>query len=79
MADDFLNERTRAEDIILGALGFDSDATIVSVTINDEGFTGTGAWSDGEEFEFESDDEPTDIERWALEILTKETGNGKEA
>ena len=76
MADDFLNERTRAEDIILGALGFDSDARILSVSLADDGFVGTATWSDGEEFEFESDDDVTEIERWAIEVLTKEEVDG---
>lgn len=79
MADDFLNEQTRAEDILLGALGFDSDARLLEVRYAEVGFAGVAAWSDGEQFEFESDDELTEMERWAIEILTGNTGNGKKA
>ena len=66
---DFLDERTRAEDILLGTLGFDADAKIVSIELTSEGYRGQGAFSDGENFEFESEDEVTDLERWALNVL----------
>ena len=70
-ADDFLDEHTRAQDILLGSLGFGEDALIVSVSRTDSGYRGVARWSDGEEFEFESDDEPSDLEAWALGILKK--------
>lgn len=71
MNKDFLNEHTRAEDILLGALGFDEDAKIieVSLTSNDH-YSGTACWGDGEEFSFLSDTVVTDLERWAVGILS---------
>ena len=73
MADDFLEERTRAEDILLGGLGFGEDATLLTVVRADDGFTGTGKWPDGEEFEFESEeDELSELELWALGVLLSE-------
>jgi len=69
--DDFLEETTRAEDIILGGLGFGEEAKIVEICFQGEGFTGTGAWTDGVEFEFSSDDELTALEQWAIQVLQK--------
>ena len=70
MKDDFLSERNRAEDIILGSLGFGEEATIVSIALTTEGlYRGTGKWPDGEPFEFESDEQPGELESWALKIL----------
>ena len=69
--DDFLNERTRAEDIILGSLGYDTDAKITHIELSDEGFKGVACWDDGETFEFESDFELTELEIWAVNILSK--------
>lgn len=68
-AEDFLDERIRAQDILLGALGYGEDATILTVKQTETGYSGTARWSDGEEFEFESQDPPTEIEVWALGIL----------
>ena len=70
MAEDCLDERTRAEDILLGALGYDGDARIVSIERTPGGFCGTGKFSDGEDFSFKSDYDLDDLDRWALEILT---------
>lgn len=70
MADSFLSETNRAEDIILGALGFGEDAHIVTVELLPNGYyRGTGRYSDGEVFEFESDVEADELERWAIDIL----------
>jgi len=69
MADDFLSERTRAEDIILGSLGFGQDAKITSIAATAEGFTGQGVFQDGDTFTFENDDELSTLEQWALAIL----------
>ena len=66
---DFLAPGKRAEDILLGALGFGEDARIVSVRRTAEGFAGVGAWPDGEEFPFESEEPPTKLELWALSML----------
>lgn len=68
-ADDFLDERTRAQDILLGALGFGEEAKVITVSKTECGYSGKGAWPDGEEFDFESTDEPSELELWALEIL----------
>lgn len=67
--DDWLNERTRAEDIILGSLGLGDEARISTITETQEGFKGVALFDDGEEFPFESEDELSDLERWALRIL----------
>lgn len=70
-SEDFLDERTRAQDILLGALGFGEDAKIITISQTSCGYSGTGVWPDGDTFEFESTDEPSDLEIWALEILKK--------
>lgn len=70
MAEDCLNERTRAEDVLLGSLGFDSDARIVEVRIEGSQFVGIAEWSDGDRFSFESEDELTELEIWAVGVLT---------
>lgn len=68
--DDILSERNRAEDIILGGLGFGEDASITTVELLESGyFKGSGHFDDGESFEFESDDEATELELWAIDIL----------
>ncbi len=74
MGDDFLEERTRAEDIILGGLGFGEDATLLTIVQTENGFEGTGRWPDGDEFSFECDDEDelSELEKWALQILLSE-------
>lgn len=69
VAEDFLNEKTRAEDIILGSLGFGEGASIISIKRTAEGFAGVGRWFDGERFEFENDDELDALQEWALTIL----------
>ncbi|MCB0335595.1 MAG: hypothetical protein KDD62_04795 [Bdellovibrionales bacterium] len=71
MADDFLEELTRATDIILGALGFDGDAAITSLEKVGELYRGTGAYPDGDSFQFEFDFEPSELEMWAFAIIEK--------
>lgn len=73
MVEDFLNERTRAEDILLGALGFGEEATIVSVEKTRKGYRGVAKWASGETFEFSSDEELDELEEWALSILRSDT------
>lgn len=61
--------KIRAEDIILGALGFGEDARIATIQRTDKGFVGTGVFTDGEVFEFESDEDLDELEEWALKVL----------
>ena len=68
----FLEERTRAEDIILGALGYDCTAKILEIKLDGDKFIGKGIFEDGEEFDFESEDELSDLDHWAVSILNKE-------
>lgn len=67
--DDDLSPQARAEDILLGSLGFGEEAKIVSLEKTDQGYRGVGVWPDGEEFQFENDDELDDLQVWALQIL----------
>jgi hypothetical protein len=67
-ADD-LSPRVRAEDIILGSLGFGEEARIVSIARTPSGYRGVASWPDGEKFEFESEDDLEDLDRWALGVL----------
>ena len=75
-ADDFLNELTRAQDILLGALGIDGDTEILALEICDEGYAGTARWPDGETCSFEADWEPDELERWALDIVLAQLSAG---
>jgi hypothetical protein len=61
----------RAEDVLLGGLGFGEEASIVSLERSQEkGYSGVGRWADsGELFEFSSDEELSVLEVWALETL----------
>jgi hypothetical protein len=77
MAEKFLDEKIRAEDIILGTLGFDTEAKIIKIYQTKEGFSGKAQWADGEQFDFQSEDELSELEIWALKILEKELENGK--
>lgn len=63
------NQSLRAEDILLGALGFGDTAKITFIHRTSHGYAGAGKWDDGERFTFESDTPPTEIENWALDIL----------
>ena len=66
---DDLSPQVRAEDIILGSLGYGEEARIVSIERTPEGFKGIGRWADGEEFSFENDDEVDELTEWALGIV----------
>lgn len=67
--DDFLSERVRAEDIILGSLGFGGEAEIIAIQVSESGFHGRGRWPDGEEFDFSSTEKLSELEIWALRVL----------
>ena len=69
--DDDLSPQARAEDILLGSLGFGEDAKIITVEQTDRGYRGVGVWPDGEKFQFENDDELDDLQVWALRILAR--------
>ena len=69
MNEDFLSEKIRAEDIILGSLGFGEEAHIISIEKTKDGFSGIAVFQDGEEFSFCSEDELTEFEIWALGVL----------
>ena len=71
MKDDFLSERSRAEDIILGSLGFGEEASVLTIELTPAGYKGVGRWPDGETFDFESDEQPGELEKWALKVLSK--------
>lgn len=64
-----LDHRTRAEDILLGSLGFDQEASIISIRRGTIGYSGIGRWEDGETFEFESDSPLTTLEEWAISMV----------
>jgi hypothetical protein len=68
--DDFLDERQRAEDILLGSLGFAEEAKILFVERAKVGYRGSGVFADGEHFEFSSEEELVELEEWALSVLT---------
>ena len=78
MADDYLDEKVRAEDILLGALGFGEEARLVSVEPKAQGYSGIACWADGEQFEFESEDEMGELEVWALSILVEKRGKDED-
>ena len=73
-----LSPETRAEDIILGSLGFGEEARIVSIERTPSGYRGVASWPDGERFSFENDDDLSELDEWALGILlkTKRVANG---
>lgn len=77
-ADD-LSPQVRAEDIILGSLGFGEEARVVSIERTPEGYKGIGRWADGEEFNFESEDEMDELTEWALRIFLESRGNSSKA
>lgn len=64
-----LTPKMRAEDILLGSLGYNEDAKIVTVERTTDGYKGVGVWVDGETFNFENEEELESLELWALEIL----------
>jgi hypothetical protein len=65
---DCLDELTRAEDILLGSLGYGEGAQIKSLTSTEAGYSGTGVFPDGEKFEFSCEEELDDLQRWAISI-----------
>lgn len=68
---DILSPNRRAEDVLLGSLGYGEEARIVSVEKMEGGYRGVGKWPDGETFKFESDSELDGLQVWALELLIK--------
>lgn len=76
---DDLSPSVRAEDIILGSLGFGEEARIASIERTPEGYKGIGRWADGEEFPFESEDEVDELTEWALKIILESTPASKKA
>ena len=71
---DDLSPQTRAEDILLGSLGFGEDARIVSIEPTETGYRGMGVWICGEEFSFESEDDLDPLQLWALGVfMSKES------
>ena len=66
-----ITERDRAEDILLGTLGYGQDARLITVERIPNGYKGSGSWSDGEEFSFSWDDGLDDMQEWALGLLAK--------
>jgi hypothetical protein len=73
--DDDLSPQVRAEDILLGSLGFGEEAKILSVERTSEGYRGVGVWPDGEKFKFENDDELDPLQIWALGVVIHPTAN----
>jgi len=72
MDDEQNNERSRAEDILLGSLGYSEAANILTVSRTSQGgYCGRASWTDGEEFDFESEGDLEYLEEWALNILEK--------
>ena len=65
----FLEESQRAEDILLGSLGFAEEAHITTLERTADGYRGKGRFTDGADFEFTSDDELDELHEWALQIL----------
>lgn len=67
-----LSDLSRAEDILLGAMGYSDDAKLEKVKILGEQIFLNGAFrSDGESFSVKFDCERGKLEDWALEILRK--------
>ena len=71
---DDLSPLVRAEDVILGSLGFGEEARVVAIERTSDGYKGVGRWADGEEFPFESDDEMDELTEWALGLLLESKG-----
>ena len=71
MSEDFLDERVRAEDIILGSCGFGEDAELLTLEVSTSSLVIHGRWrDDGDEFEHvEELDELDDLQRWAVGVL----------
>ena len=71
MSADKLDPLTRAEDILLGALGYDVSASIIEVHPTENGYAGSGKYVDGEVFEFESGAGLAELESWAIKVITQ--------
>ena len=63
-----IDENQRVEDILLGSLGYGEDARIVSIRHTSFGYEGVGKFSDGELFDFQSEEELDELQVWALKI-----------
>ena len=69
---DELSEISRAEDILLGALGFSDDAKLNKVSLTGDEITLHGIFhSDGEAFRVNYDCERGHLEDWAIAVLKK--------
>ncbi|RME58553.1 MAG: hypothetical protein D6780_06520 [Candidatus Dadabacteria bacterium] len=79
MVEDFLQPKQRAEDILLGSLGYSEEASIVNVEKTESGYKGIGVWKDGVTFTFKSEGPLSSLEEWALSILTSGTNNRNKA
>lgn len=73
---DGLDKITRAEDILLGSLGFGPEAKIVTVEKVFDGYSGVGIWPDGEEFQFSSEEDLDQLQCWALDVLSARVAEG---
>jgi hypothetical protein len=74
--DEGLDEVSRAEDVILGSLGFGEDAKIIEFRRDGEVYRGIASWSDGEQFEFETAvTEMSELELWAVDTFMKAAGS----
>ena len=71
LVEDAFSEFQRAEDILLGTLGFAEEARIISVARTESGYAGVGQYSDGEQFEFSSDEGLDELETWALDQVAR--------
>lgn len=71
---DCLTEHLRAEDILLGSLGYGEEARLITIERSSSGYRGLGRFSDGEEFEFEWSDGVDQLQEWALGIVDKYLG-----
>ncbi len=70
MNEDFLSDqKLRAEDILLGSLGFGEEAKLLEIRIENNRYFGKGAFPDGENFDFESEGGLSAAEIWALRVL----------
>jgi hypothetical protein len=67
---DDLSPQMRAEDILLGTLGFGEEAKILTIEKTVIGYRGVGVWPDGEKFTFECDEELDSLQEWALAYVT---------
>ena len=77
MVEDFLREEARAEDILLGSLGYGEGARLIAVERTGTGYSGKGRFTDGEVFEFSADWELSELENWALDVLTQSIREGQ--